>query len=333
MKKKYQNLFFLFGIAVFVVMLTQLDYREVWSGLRSAGYWFFAVLALWAFLYVFNTATWYIIIRSGSGGKTNINFFWLYKITVSGFALNYTTPCGLMGGEPYRIMALSPKIGAERASSSVILYAMTHIFSHFIFWLLSILIYVCTEPLDNFIVNVILLASLAFCVLGVWFFIKGYRKGMAVRLMNFMRHVPGVKKWARGFIERHKQQLDTIDCQIAALHNQNRNVRDNVHPARPDGGCKLRPVHHNSRLHQPVRQSPVLHPVAARRARGRFRDVNCRSRPFGRSGHLRGVDCPCARACVDGYRPVADKDGEEEQAAVTLRRHYSPAMCVAFVLC
>ena len=119
-------------------------------------------------------------------------------------------------------MALSPKIGAERASSSVILYAMTHIFSHFIFWLLSILIYVCTEPLDNFIVNVILLASLAFCVLGVWFFIKGYRKGMAVRLMNFMRHVPGVKKWARGFIERHKQQLDTIDCQIAALHNQNR---------------------------------------------------------------------------------------------------------------
>ena len=222
MKKKYQNLFFLFGIAVFVVMLTQLDYREVWSGLRSAGYWFFAVLALWAFLYVFNTATWYIIIRSGSGGKTNINFFWLYKITVSGFALNYTTPCGLMGGEPYRIMALSPKIGAERASSSVILYAMTHIFSHFIFWLLSILIYVCTEPLDNFIVNVILLASLAFCVLGVWFFIKGYRKGMAVRLMNFMRHVPGVKKWARGFIERHKQQLDTIDCQIAALHNQNR---------------------------------------------------------------------------------------------------------------
>ena len=203
------------------VMLSQLDYRQVWNGLRSAGYWFFAVVALWAFLYVFNTATWYIIIKSGSKEPTKINFFWLYKITISGFALNYTTPCGLMGGEPYRVMSLSPKIGTERASSSVILYAMTHIFSHFLFWILSILIYLLTEPL-NFFMGILLLSAGAFCLLGVWFFIKGYRKGMAVRLMNLLKHIPGAKKWARGFVERHKEQLDTIDSQIAALHNQNR---------------------------------------------------------------------------------------------------------------
>ncbi len=221
MKKKYQNLFFLFGIVMLAVMLTQLDYRQVWDGLKSAGYWFFAVVALWAFLYMFNTATWYIIIKSGSNEPTKINFFWLYKITVSGFALNYTTPCGLMGGEPYRVMSLSPKIGPERASSSVILYAMTHIFSHFLFWILSILIYLLTEPL-NFFMGIILTSAGAFCLLGVWFFIKGYRKGMAVRLMNLLKHIPGAKKWARGFVERHKEQLDTVDSQIAALHNQNR---------------------------------------------------------------------------------------------------------------
>lgn len=221
MNKKYQNLFFLFGIVMLAVMLSQLDYRQVWNGLRSAGYWFFAVVALWAFLYVFNTATWYIIIKSGSKEPTKINFFWLYKITISGFALNYTTPCGLMGGEPYRVMSLSPKIGTERASSSVILYAMTHIFSHFLFWILSILIYLLTEPL-NFFMGILLLSAGAFCLLGVWFFIKGYRKGMAVRLMNLLKHIPGAKKWARGFVERHKEQLDTIDSQIAALHNQNR---------------------------------------------------------------------------------------------------------------
>ena len=220
MKRKYQNLFFAFGIAMFAVMLSQLDYREVWDGLKSAGYWFFAVLALWGVLYVLNTAAWYIIIKSGSEEKTKINFFWLYKVTVSGFALNYTTPCGLMGGEPYRIMSLSPKIGTERASSSVILYAMTHIFTHFIFWLLSIFLYLLTEKL-NFFMGVILSLAGAFCVLGLWFFIKGYRKGLAVRLMNFVRHIPGLKKWARGFIDKHKEQLDTVDSQIAALHNQN----------------------------------------------------------------------------------------------------------------
>lgn len=74
MKKKYQNLFFLFGIVMLAVMLTQLDYRQVWDGLKSAGYWFFAVVALWAFLYMFNTATWYIIIKSGSNEPTKLIF-------------------------------------------------------------------------------------------------------------------------------------------------------------------------------------------------------------------------------------------------------------------
>lgn len=221
MKKKHQNAFFVFGITVLIIMVTQLDFREVWNGLQHAGYWFFAVVILWAFLYVFNAATWYIIIRSGSEDKPKINFLWLYKITVSGFALNYATPGGLMGGEPYRIMSLSPKIGTERASSSVILYAMTHIFSHFLFWLLSVIIFIVTEPV-NMLTGTVLALTSAFCLLGVWFFIKGYRKGIAVRLMNLIRHIPGLKRRAREFIGRHKEQLDTVDSQIAALHKQNR---------------------------------------------------------------------------------------------------------------
>ena len=219
MKKRYQNGFFLFGIVVLAVMVTQLDFKEVWSGLCRAGYWFFAVIVLWAFLYVFNTATWYIIIRSGTEEKPPIKFWWLYKITVSGFALNYATPGGLMGGEPYRVMSLSPHIGAERASSSVILYAMTHIFSHFLFWLLAL--YLITEPLNAFI-GILLTLVTAFCLLGVWFFLKGYRKGIAVSVMNLLKRLPGISRWAKGFVEKHQEQLTTVDKQIAALHRQNK---------------------------------------------------------------------------------------------------------------
>lgn len=292
MKKKYQNAFFIFGLAVLVLMVSQLDFAQVRDGLNRTGYWFAAVVVLWAFLYLFNTAAWLVIINNTGietgrvgdaksngfdtksnccntetghfetetgrvdGTKSNgfdteadhfdvetgrskvendgifdaksigkdgrkVGFWWLYRATVSGFALNYATPGGLMGGEPYRIMVLSPKIGAERASASVILYAMTHIFSHFWFWLFSCFLYVITQTVSLFMA-VLLLAVTAFCLLAIWFFLKGYKKGIAMRCMNVLRRFPMIRKWAEPFIERHRMQLDTIDHQIAALHNQNR---------------------------------------------------------------------------------------------------------------
>lgn len=37
MKKKYQNGFFIFGIVVLIVMVTQLDFDKVWEGLQMLG--------------------------------------------------------------------------------------------------------------------------------------------------------------------------------------------------------------------------------------------------------------------------------------------------------
>lgn len=220
MKKKYQNGFFLFGLLILIIMVSQLDFHEVWHRMREAGYWFLAVVALWGALYVFNTLSWFIIINNGLRKKCNVDFWWLYKITISGFALNYATPGGLMGGEPYRIMALSPKIGAEHASASVILFAMTHIFSHFWFWLLSAALFILTQPV-SIPMGMMLAATVAFCVTGIWFFMSGYKKGLAVRAMNLLRHLPGAKKWATSFINKHRTSLDNVDRQIAALHGQN----------------------------------------------------------------------------------------------------------------
>lgn len=223
MKKKYQNVFFIFGIVVLGIMVTQLDFAEVWKGLQHAGYWFFAVVFLWAFLYIFNTASWYIIIKSQEKeeDKRTIPFWLLYKLSVSGFALNYATPGGLMGGEPYRIMELTPRIGVERATSSVLLFVMTHIFSHFWFWLLSIPLFLLTQPVNFFMGTMLSVIGLV-CILAIWFFLSGYKKGLAVRSMNLLGHIPGVRNWTKKYITENKEQLENIDKQIAALHNQDK---------------------------------------------------------------------------------------------------------------
>ncbi len=223
MSKKFQNIFFTFGLVVLSIMVYNLDFNDAWQKIQHAGYWFFAVVVLWAFLYIFNTAAWFTIIRSQIHGveeRRKISFLWLYKVTVSGFALNYATPGGLMGGEPYRIMELTPKIGTERATSSVVLYAMTHIFSHFWFWLISIFLYVFTQPI-NLAKGMMLAVVSVFCLSAIWFFLTGYKKGLAARVLNIVRHIPLIKRWAEPFIDSHKSELDRIDSQIASLHNQN----------------------------------------------------------------------------------------------------------------
>ena len=219
MSKKWQNAFFLFGLAVLAIMVAQLQFAQVWAAVRHAGYWFGVVVALWALLYILNTAAWYVIIQAG--GRVHIPFWWLYKVTVSGFALNYATPGGLMGGEPYRIMSLAPRIGAERASSSVILYVMTHIFSHFWFWLLSIVLFFLFFPVTPLTAGVAG-AALPFCLLGLWAFMAGYKRGIARRLATWLGRLPWLGRRVTAWTHAHEQQLRTVDTQIAALHHQRR---------------------------------------------------------------------------------------------------------------
>lgn len=219
MKEKFRNVFWFFGIFAIVVMLFtfDMDYEELWQNLRKAGVWFPAVILLWVFIYYLNAWSWFIIIRDGKHAK--VPFWKVYKLTVSGFALNYATPVGLMGGEPYRIMELTPYVGASKATSSVILYVMMHIFSHFCFWLSSAILYVLVEPM-NWGMGVVLSIVAAACLLAIYFFMKGYRNGMAVRTLRILGHVPFVKKWAQRFAVEKKESLERVDAQIAELHRQ-----------------------------------------------------------------------------------------------------------------
>lgn len=224
MKALYRNLFFLLGLAAIIIMLFtfDMDYTTLWEQVRRARYWFFAVLGTWVVIYFFNALSWYQIIRQDNG-HAGVGFWRIYKLTISGFALNYATPFGLMGGEPYRIMELAPQIGTARATSSVLLYVMMHIFSHVCFWLASILLFCLCHPV-SFEMAWVLTIGGAVCLLIAYFFLRGYRNGMVVKTFKILSHIPLVSKWAASFYERNRERLQTIDSQIAELHSRRRSA-------------------------------------------------------------------------------------------------------------
>lgn len=218
------NIFLAIGIAAIVVMLCTFDvsYSEIWQNLRKADRWFIAVVLVWIPIYAINAWSWRVIINNGNNGK-KLSFLLIMKYTISGYALNYVTPVGVLGGEPYRIMELTPYYGAAKATSSVILYAMMHIFSHFIFWAFSILLYLLIY--FNSItasMGAMLLIVAAFCGLGIYFFMKGYKNGLAMKTLNVFTHVPGLRRKARKFVEDKRETVERIDSQIAELHRQNK---------------------------------------------------------------------------------------------------------------
>jgi len=225
-KRKLNNLFFFFGIAAVVVMLFTFDvsFAELWQYITKAGYWLIPIVGIWIFIYAINALAWQCIIKGNTSVGKDVSFWRIYKLTITGYALNYATPVGGLGGEPYRIMELSKNISKEHSTSSVILYAMMHFLAHFFLWFTSIFIYVALGiwsdlPLTPPLCMVLGLIG-AFCVAAFYLFQKGYKNGFVVRVIRWIGKIPGLKGWCNRFLERHTETLQHIDQQIAALHQQ-----------------------------------------------------------------------------------------------------------------
>ncbi len=233
-KQRLNNLFFFLGCAACVVMLFTFDvsFVELWEHITHAGYWLIPIVGIWLVVYGLNALAWRAIIQGNIGheefarrGFSSLKFFWrIYRLTITGYALNYATPVGGLGGEPYRIMELSKDIDSQHATSSVILYAMMHFFAHFWFWFLSIFIYLGLVLIGDMPITVaigtILGIIVVFCLVAFYIFSRGYRNGLVIYVLGLIGKIPGLKGWSHRFQERHAESLHTIDEQIAALYRQ-----------------------------------------------------------------------------------------------------------------
>ena len=227
-KQRLNNLFFILGIVACVVMLLTFDvsFVELWQHLCHAGYWLIPIIGVWLLVYGLNALAWQAIIEGNIGTKAPLSFWRIYRLTITGYALNYATPVGGLGGEPYRIMELSKDIDNQHATSSVILYAMMHFFAHFWFWFISIFIYLALAAVGDLpitlAIGITLGVIVAFCLAAFYLFSKGYRNGLVKYVLGVVSRIPGLKKWTLRFWARHSEAIGNIDAQIAALYGQDK---------------------------------------------------------------------------------------------------------------
>lgn len=221
--KLYKALFMAIGIFSLGYMIYGTGLSVIWENINRTGIWFLPVIGSWLVIYILNALAFRAIIREPQLPETNMSFWSVLRLTISGYAINYITPFVALGGEPYRIMELKPTLGIQKATSSVLLYSLMHMFSHVLFWLASIILIVAVVPLSDVMLagcGILLIVGL---VLGYWF-INVYKKGFTVSTFRLLEKVPFIKHKAREFALKNAENLYEVDEQIRVLYSDRWNA-------------------------------------------------------------------------------------------------------------
>ena len=171
--KAYKFVPYLIGLPIFIYLVYDYGWQNIWENLQKTSYWIIPVVLTWFVVYFLNTLSWRFIIKSG--GK-HVRFPRLFGLTVSGFAMNYVTPFVNLGGEPYRILALKEDMSGTSATSFVILYTMMHMFSHIWFWIAGFIIMLWSLALTGTDLMIALI-SLAVIIPISFLFNRMFKKG------------------------------------------------------------------------------------------------------------------------------------------------------------
>lgn len=135
-----KTLLFVFCFALLAWMVIAAGPAQLWLTLTAMPWTILVCVTVWGVGYVLNALSFRQILLAAADnpGHPLLHWWQVLRLTITGYAINYITPFGLLGGEPYRVLMLRPVLGGEKATQSVVLYSMMHIASHCCMWLLSI---------------------------------------------------------------------------------------------------------------------------------------------------------------------------------------------------
>lgn len=221
MKKRYRFLFFAIGVAGIALLIYKTNPKqEQWRELLKPEIFLlmFGLLLLWGVIYAVHTAVYRLIL---SPEEKKIHFWQLYKICVTGFALNNVTPAGLVGGEPYRIMELKRYYSSEKAVSSTLTFTLLYVMGHVLLWVTGVVIYLCYGCPGRVVETVLLCLAGAALAAVAALVIFGRKKGFAVPTLRLLSHLPLVRRWASRKLETEGAHYEEIDAGYVAFRKEN----------------------------------------------------------------------------------------------------------------
>lgn len=224
MKFRWRILFFALGIGGIVLMAWQNNwFRDTdWNMLFSPRILGLlgAIISVWIVIYFLHAISYKLILCEDS---KKVKLHSMMRICAAGFALNNVTPAGLVGGEPYRIMALKRYVPVERAASSTLTFSIVYAVGHFLLWITGVILFAIYHAFGHSAplwVSLILgISGGVLFLLTLAFFI--FKKiGFAYPAMRLLAKIPLLKRKLAPYVEKHKESYIEIDDNIRAFRNK-----------------------------------------------------------------------------------------------------------------
>ncbi len=221
-RKRYPVFFFAIGVLGVILLLAKTDLNSIdWTNILSTVYiWLPTLIALWALIYLLHSFAYAAIMGKDS---KKIPFFQLFKVVISGFAINHVTPVGMVGGEPYRIMELKPYIGTEKATAATLTFTVMHTFSHLIYWMTGAIVFLClyffsVGAFPAIIAIILALLGILLCTM----FSKSGKNGLALPALTLLSRIPLLGRPFQRLIENKLETLQNIDREMSAFRIRKR---------------------------------------------------------------------------------------------------------------
>ncbi len=214
--KIIRDLFFVIGILVLIWMVYRVGIDTIWDNIKDTGWWFLAIIGVWAIVYTFNGLAFHVILRGGKGAE-KVSLLRKIKLMISGFAINSMTPIGLLGGEPYKIIELKEDLGIDQATSGILLSTMMHFLAHFIFWMASVPIFIFVVPVIPLGIKILLWGVVLGALLLTYWAFTVFRKGLIHQALSVAVRIPFVRNKVKEYRSEHAERVSVMDSLMSDL--------------------------------------------------------------------------------------------------------------------
>jgi len=208
--RKFNLLLAALGLAVFFFTASQLGWENIWGQIQKIGWAILLVAAMRTASQLLFTLAWAWTIPATA---RRVPFLDLFRIRLSGEAINYLIPSGTFGGEPLKAKLLGPSIGLANGLACVAVGKFSQILAQLIVMVAGGLYasFTLNVPSD---VKTAMFAALAVVSMGLGVIYAGQRRGM---FEWSARKLVSLRVGCR-FIEARIEKLRKLDGIISEIH-------------------------------------------------------------------------------------------------------------------